>query len=115
MKRVLPGVALAAVVMLVSLPLADVLGRAVLSFQGIDPTGKASPVSGVLVAIIIGLVIRNAISLPAVFTDGIRFSVTRLLRLGIIFIGIKLSFLDVLKLGGWGIPVVATSIVSGLV
>ncbi|MBI4473304.1 MAG: putative sulfate exporter family transporter [Acidobacteria bacterium] len=114
MKKLIPGIALSAGIMLVSLPLADLVGRTVLSLQGIDPAGKASPISGVLVAIIIGITIRNLFGLPASLNDGIRFSVTRLLRLGIIFIGIRLSFFDVVKLGGWGIPVVATSIVTGL-
>lgn len=111
----IPGVLLAVVVMLISLPLSDLIGRSVLALQGIDPIGKASPVSGVLVAIVIGIMIRNAIKLPDSFNPGIRLCVTRILRLGIILVGIKLSFLDVLKLGAWGIPVVATSITTGLV
>lgn len=115
MNKTLPGVVLSAGIMLLALPLADVVGRVILSAQGIDPAGKASPVSGVLVAIVIGIAIRNLIPMSGVFDAGIRFSVTKLLRLGIICIGIKLSFLDVMKLGAWGIPVVATSIVSGLV
>src|SRR3970040_1735991 len=52
---IVPGVALAAGIMLAALPLADLAGRALLSAQGIDPAGKASPVSGVLVAILIGI------------------------------------------------------------
>lgn len=59
----LPGITLAVVVMLISLPLADFIGRLILTLQGIDPSGKASPVSGVLVAIVIGIIIRNAVKL----------------------------------------------------
>jgi uncharacterized integral membrane protein (TIGR00698 family) len=113
--RLLPGVAVAAGIMLVSLWLADVIGVALLRAQGIDPTGKSAPLSGVLVAILVGILLRNLLPLPQSVQPGIQFSVTKLLRLGIILVGIKLSFLDVLKLGAWGIPVVAIAIVSGLV
>lgn len=110
----LPGVGLAAGVMLVSLPLAEWLGAGLLRLQGIDPAGRASPVSGVLVAIVAGMLLRNLLPLPVLLRAGIGFSVTKLLRLGIICVGIKLSFLEVLRLGAWGVPVVAGAIAAGL-
>lgn len=112
--KLIPGVAVAAAIMLVSLWLADVIGMALLRLQGIDPTGKSSPLSGVLVAILVGIILRNVLPLPQSLQPGIQFAVTKLLRLGIIFVGIKLSLLDVLKLGAWGIPIVVTAIASGL-
>jgi hypothetical protein len=42
----LPGVLLSAAVMGLAIPLADAAGRILLRLQGIDPTGKASPISG---------------------------------------------------------------------
>ena len=45
--RLLPGLALAVAVMLLSSYLAGLLGRVVLRAYGIDPAGKASPVSGI--------------------------------------------------------------------
>lgn len=113
--KLLPGVIVAASIMLVSLWLADVIGMALLRLQGIDPAGKSSPLSGVLVAILVGIILRNVLPLPQSLQPGIQFAVTKLLRLGIIFVGIKLSLLDVLKLGAWGIPIVVTAITSGLV
>ncbi|MCI2430131.1 putative sulfate exporter family transporter [Candidatus Acetothermia bacterium] len=112
--KLVPGVALAAAIMLLALPVADLMGAWILSLQGIDPTGKASPLSAVLVAILLGILVANLVKLPQTFNAGIQFSVTKLLRLGIIFVGIKLSLLDVLKLGAWGIPIVAVAIFSGL-
>ncbi|MFN0121125.1 MAG: YeiH family protein [Blastocatellia bacterium] len=112
--RLVPGVALAAAVMLAALPVADWLGQALLRARGIDPTGKASPVSGVTVAILLGLLLGNLLRLPAATQPGIQFCVKKLLRLGIILVGVKLSFIDVLKLGAWGIPVVMIAIASGL-
>lgn len=114
-RQLLPGVAVAAGIMLVSLWLADVIGIALLRAQGIDPTGKSAPLSGVLVAILVGILLRNVLPLPQSLQPGIHFAVTKLLRLGIILVGIKLSLLDVLKLGAWGIPIVVVAIASGLV
>jgi uncharacterized integral membrane protein (TIGR00698 family) len=115
LPRLLPGAALAVLVMLVSLPLAERGGRLLLAAQGIDPAGRASPISGVLVAIVIGMLIRNLLPLPDAARPGIQFATTKLLRLGIILVGIKLSLLDVLKLGAFGVPVVALAIAAGLV
>lgn len=112
--KLLPGLLLAVVVMLAALPLADLSGHWLLRLRGIDPTGKASPVSGVTLAIIVGILLRNLTGLPATFQPGIQFCVKKLLRLGIILVGIKLSVLDVLKLGAWGLPVVMIAIASGL-
>ena len=110
-----PGMLLAAGIMLAALPLADLAGRALLSAQGIDPAGRASPVSGVLVAILIGILVRQLLGLSQPLKPGVQFAITKLLRLGIIFVGIKLSVLDVLRLGAWGVPVVVVAIATGLV
>ncbi len=114
LNRLWPGVLLAAAVMLAALPLADRLGRWALRLQGIDSPTAGSPISGVLVAIVIGILLRNLLPLPAAVQPGIRFSVAKLLRLGIIFVGIKLSLIEVVRLGAWGLPVVLTTITAGL-
>ncbi len=114
MLRTIPGVTLAVSVMLLALWGSRVVGPWLLAAQGLDPTGSTSPVSGVTIAIVLGLIIRNVLPLPAMFMSGIQFSVGRLLRAGIICIGIKLSLFDVVRLGGWGVPVVVAAIVSGV-
>ena len=106
-----PGVVAAALVMLAGFELADVIGKAILSAQGL--TGS-SPVSGVPVAIVLGLLLRNLLPLPAALTPGLKFCVTTVLRLGIILVGIRLSAFDVLRLGVAGLPVVLAAIVTGL-
>ncbi len=117
MKRtfeLVPGIALPAVLMLAGVWLADFIGHQLLSLAGINPANKASPVSSVLVAILLGIAVRNIIGLPDACQAGVRFTVTKLLRLGIIFVGIKLSVFDVMKLGAMGIPVVIVCISTGL-
>jgi uncharacterized integral membrane protein (TIGR00698 family) len=93
--------------------LADVLGRALLAAQGLS--SGSSPISGVPVAIVLGLLLRNALALPAWLTPGLRFCVTTVLRLGIVLVGIRLSAFDVARLGLAGLPVVVAAVSTGLV
>jgi uncharacterized integral membrane protein (TIGR00698 family) len=108
----IPGVSAALAVMLVGFWLADVIGRAILAAQGLG--GGSSPVSGVPVAIVLGLLLRNTLSLPAALTPGLKFCVTTVLRLGIVLVGIRLSAFDVARLGLAGLPVVLAAVAAGL-
>ena len=107
----IPGIAAAFVVMLAGFWLADLIGRQLLAAQGL--TGS-SPVSGVPVAIVLGLLLRNTLPLPASLAPGLKFATTTILRAGIILVGIRLSLFDVLKLGIAGLPVVLGAIATGL-
>ena len=109
----LPGIAAALAVMIAGYWLADIIGRAILSAQGLS--GGSSPISGVPVAIVLGLLLRNAFGLPAPLASGLKFCVTTVLRLGIVLVGIRLSAFDVARLGLAGLPVVLAAITSGLV
>jgi len=108
----LPGIVAAVVVMLAGFWLADQIGHAILAAQGLS---GSSPVSGVPVAIVLGLLLRNTLPLPASLTPGLKFATTTVLRLGIVLVGIRLSFFDVLKLGLAGLPVVMAAIATGLI
>jgi uncharacterized integral membrane protein (TIGR00698 family) len=107
-----PGILASLAVMIAGFWLADVIGHAILSAQGL--TGS-SPISGVPVAIVLGLVLRNSFGLPATLTPGLKFCVTTVLRLGIVLVGIRLSAFDVARLGAAGLPVVIAAVVSGIV
>ncbi len=108
------GLVLCAGMMMLAWPLADALGAAVLRAQGISPLGRGSPISGAIVVIVAGMLLRNLVRFPASVLSGIQFSVARVLRLGIVLVGIKLSLLDVFRLGAWGIPVVVVAVLVGL-
>jgi uncharacterized integral membrane protein (TIGR00698 family) len=110
-SRAIPGILAALVVMLIGFWLADQIGHALLHAQGL--TGS-SPVSGVPVAIVLGLLLRNTLGLPESLTPGLKFATTTILRLGIVLVGIRLSVFDVLKLGLAGLPVVVAAIATGL-
>jgi uncharacterized integral membrane protein (TIGR00698 family) len=107
----LPGIAAAFLVMLGGFWLADVLGQALLRAQGLN---TSTPISGVPVAIVIGLLLRNLTPLPALLNPGLKFCVTTILRLGIVLLGLRLSAFDVFWLGAAGVPVVLAAIATGL-
>lgn len=111
MGKLLPGVAAAFTVMLAGFWLADLIGQGILSAQGL--TGS-SPVSGVPVAIVLGLLLRKTLPLPASLSPGLRFATATILRAGIVLVGIRLSLFDVVKLGLAGLPVVLAAITTGL-
>jgi uncharacterized integral membrane protein (TIGR00698 family) len=102
----IPGVVLASVVVLIAAGLAEVINSA-LGFDGL--------VSFILVAIVLGMAIRNTVGLDDRFSPGIAFTLKKVLRLGIILLGIRLSLLDVLEIGGYGIPIVVGAVLTGLV
>lgn len=112
MAKNLPGGIAALAVMLAGFWLADRIGHAVLAVQGLS---GSSPVSGVPVAIVIGLLLRNLVPLPQSLTPGLRVATTTLLRAGIVLVGIRLSLFDVIALGLAGLPVVVAAIATGLV
>jgi len=107
----LPGVLASFVVMLAGFWLADRLGQQILAAQGLS---GSSPISGVPVAIVLGLLLRNTLPLPASLGPGLKFATTTILRAGIVLVGIRLSLFDVLKLGIAGLPVVMAAIATGL-
>jgi uncharacterized integral membrane protein (TIGR00698 family) len=96
--------------------IAEVLGKALFEAQGIKADAGKSPVSGVPVAIILGLALNNnpLIRLPSLLAPGLKFATTTILRTGIVAIGAKLSFFDVCSLGSAVVPVVAGCVGTGL-
>src|SRR5690606_2160635 len=113
--RLLPGVVAAALIMVLALPVAGWIGGWLLRLQGVDPESASSPVSGVPIAILLGILARHLLPLPQSLNPGIQFARKAVLQLGIVLVGIKLSLLEVVRLGLWGIPIVAVCIAAGLV
>src|SRR4030095_9107989 len=79
--QILPGLFAAFIVMLAGFWLADQIGHAILTAQGLS---GSSPISGVPVAIVLGLFLRNLLPLPLALSPGLKFSTTTVLRLGIV-------------------------------
>ena len=106
-SSLIPGIILATVLMLIAKFITDVLGE-MLPFE-------KNPLSMLLVAIILGLIIRNTIKLPMIFGPGITFGLKKLLRLGIILLGIRLSIFAVLKIGAMAVGLVVVCIAAALI
>jgi uncharacterized integral membrane protein (TIGR00698 family) len=58
------------------------------------------PIDAMLIAIVIGIAVRNAVGLPLLFAPGIRYSVLSLLPIAIVLMGAKLDFFDVMRTSG---------------
>jgi len=112
-KRLLPGLFVSIIVILLGIYLAELSGKILINFD-ILPPGSASPISGIFVAILVGLLIRNVLGLHRIFYEGVSFAVKYALRAGIILLGLRLSLVEALKLGAWGLPLILVCIVSGL-
>lgn len=116
LHRLLPGIALAAAVVALAVVLARYGGEAVLRMQGLDPASPKAknPLSPMMAAVVLGLVAGNVLKLPSFFSPGLDFCTKRLLRLGIICIGVKLSVQDVVGLGLGALPAVLGVVLTGL-
>ncbi|WP_172371665.1 YeiH family protein [Sporosarcina jiandibaonis] len=112
--RLLPGLILCFIVVFLGIYGADQLGFIIVKLN-LLPAGSASPLSGIFVAILIGIIIRNTIGLHSIFIEGVGFSVKYALRAGIILLGLRLSLTEALKLGVWGLPLIISCISCGLV
>jgi uncharacterized integral membrane protein (TIGR00698 family) len=82
---------------------------------GCDLMGfSKTPISAVTTAILLGLILNNLLPLPRFLRPGLTFAVKKVLRLGIMMLGIRLSFVDALQLGLTGVPVVVGCILGAL-
>jgi uncharacterized integral membrane protein (TIGR00698 family) len=69
----------------------------------------------VMVAIILGMIAGNLLPLTKQFQPGIKFSVKKLLPLGIIFLGARLDFGQIVKLGATGVAMSCFEVVLALI
>jgi uncharacterized integral membrane protein (TIGR00698 family) len=73
-----------------------------------------TPVSAVMLAILLGLIISAVMPMPRLLGPGLSFAVKKVLRLGIILLGIRLTIFDVFRLGVYGVPIVLCCILGAL-
>lgn len=72
-------------------------------------------VSPLLIAIMLGAVIANVVSLPGRLAPGMTFTAKKLLRVGVALLGLQLVFSEVVGLGMGMIAVVIAVVVLGIV
>ena len=105
--RIFPGIFFCFIIAYAGIYLSAFIGSEVLNLS-------KSPVSPIMLSIIIGLFIGNIIKIPLVFSQGISFSLKFILRFGIICLGIRLGLLDILKVGVIGIPLIIACIIISI-
>ena len=68
--------------------------------------------SSLIIAIILGIILKNTIGVSQIFKPGIAFSLKRILRLSIILLGLRLSLPQILAVGPVGLAIVFVTLVS---
>ncbi len=105
--RIFPGIFFSFIIAYAGIYLSSFIGNEVLNLN-------KSPISPIMLSIIIGLIIGNILKIPLLFSEGIKFSLKFILRLGIICLGIRLGLLDILKVGIIGVPLILACIVISI-
>jgi uncharacterized integral membrane protein (TIGR00698 family) len=105
--NILPGFLLALAIAVVGGWSAEFIGTTLMGLP-------KSPISGIMMAILIGIAVSNLIKLPAAVQPGVKFSVVRILRLGIVLLGIRLSIVEAGEIGIKALPVIIGTVVTAI-
>ena len=106
-KNIIIGVFICVVTALLSIQISNYIGIEVLNLE-------KSPISPIIIAIILGSLVSNSVKNIHNYSDGFTFSIKYLLKLGIIFLGIRLSISDILLYGSQGLLVIIPCIVISI-
>ena len=101
------GIGLAVFVSIAAGYIARWFGVAVLGFA-------KSPVSAIMMAIILGMIVANTIRLPDRLQSGLKFCTSGILRVGIMLLGIRLSLMGAGQFALVALPFVVAAIAIGL-
>lgn len=104
---ILPGLVLSLLLALGGQYLSQLIG---VTWMGMPQ----SPVSGIMMAILLGMLLRNTIGLNAQFLPGVQFGLKRVLKLGIVLLGIRLSLGEVGSIGLKALPVIVGAAAAAL-
>ena len=107
-KAIIPGIILALIFCLFSQGINNLIAIEIFD------TPK-SPISTVLIAILLGIIMGNAFTPRPGMMIGLDFTQQYILKLGIIFLGIRLSFSDLIKFGSIAIPLVIFCILGVII
>ena len=102
------GIGLAVVVSVLAGVAAQWFGESILGFA-------KSPISAIMMAIVIGMVLANTIAIPDTIQNGLQFCASTILRIGIMLLGIRLSLLGAGRFTLVALPFVMAAIAIGLI
>ena len=101
------GIATAVVISILAGYVASWMGTSLLGFE-------KSPISAIMMAIILGMLLANTVALPSQWQPGLKFCTTMILRIGIMLLGIRLSLLSAGQFTLVALPFVLAAIAAGL-
>jgi uncharacterized integral membrane protein (TIGR00698 family) len=104
--KIIPGLALTVAI--------AIIGIVLTKWIKVPLNLKQSPVSAIMMAIVLGIIVKNTIDVPQSFQPGVGFGLKKLLRLGIILMGIRLSIFNVLQIGALSVGIVVACISTGI-
>ncbi|MBS0418602.1 MAG: putative sulfate exporter family transporter [Proteobacteria bacterium] len=111
-RRVIPGVLVAIVLAVLAKGMSDSIAQGAVGLPKI-------PLSPVLYAVLIGMLWRNTLGVPAWTNEGLNWAMHRLLRTGIALVGLRLTLAGASAIAVTALPValgcLATALVAGLV
>lgn len=96
--RVLPGLGLATLIATLAFGLREIPG-----------VGLVSPL---ILAILIGMAFHNLVGTPAMAKPGVSFSLKRVLRAGIVLLGLQLAAQQVIAVGGLGVALIIAALLA---
>ena len=99
--RLLPGLLLTAAIAATALTVRNLTG-----WMALSP---------LILSIVFGMLIRNLGAVPAAVEPGIGFSLKRILRFGIVLLGLQVTAGQILSLGGAGLAMVALTLATTFV
>jgi len=68
--------------------------------------------SALILAIVVGMAVRNSVGVPTAASAGIAFCLRKVLRLAIILLGLQISFVQVAQVGCQGLGIVAVTLAA---
>jgi uncharacterized integral membrane protein (TIGR00698 family) len=101
------GIAVAVAISVLAGYSASWIGTSLLGFD-------KSPISAIMMAIILGMIVANTIKLPASLQSGLKFCTSAILKIGIMLLGIRLSLLSAGQFTLVALPFVLAAITAGL-
>ena len=107
-KIIIPGLVLALVFCLFAQGINNLISIEIFNTE-------KSPISTVLIAILLGILMGNAFTPRPGMMIGLDFTQQYILKLGIILLGVRLSFSDLIKFGSIAIPLVIFCIIGVLI
>jgi len=111
-RRVVPGVLVAILLAILAKSMSDSVAQGAIGLPKI-------PLSPVLYAVLIGMLWRNTLGVPAWTNDGLNWAMHRLLRTGIALVGLRLTLAGASAIALTALPValgcLATALVAGIV